>query len=126
MRVICFFVLLFSLAACDPLYHLSYSVKNETGKTVFIKFKNYPDSLTVIKPGTLHLLAVKNGVGFARGKYKSGEYQDWLFDNSIVLAMQNDSTVRKLNTSCWKYKGGLINGKATLILKENAKRITTK
>lgn len=113
-----FLFFIFMLTACDPLYELSYSVKNQTDKTAFIKFKDYPDSLMTIQPGATQLLATRRGIGFAREKYKSGEYQDWFFSNAIALSLQNDSTVRKLNTSHWKYKGGFISGAGYLILKK--------
>jgi len=118
MKALCTFLLILFFSSCDPLYHLSYSLKNETGKVVYVKFKNYPDSLLTIPPNAVAPLVTKTGVGFAREKYKSGEYQDWLFSNAIILSKENDSTVKKVKTTKWKYKGGFISGRATLTLKK--------
>jgi hypothetical protein len=106
------------LIACDPYYRMSYSVKNKTADTVYVKFKNYPDSLCVVKPGSGYVLKTQRGVGFGKEKYRSKEFQDWFSENAFMVRKFPDNSMKKVNDASWKWEGGRINGNAVLYVKK--------
>lgn len=109
------FIIVFS--GCDPFYSLSFSAKNETQAPVYIKFKDEPDSTIKIEPKMEYLFSIQNGVGFAKEKYRKGTFQDWFHDNSMIVTIVSENSVKKVKKGKWKYHGGYINGKATYHIK---------
>ncbi len=104
--------------SCDPYYKLQYSVKNQTTDTLYVKYKNFPDSLRVISPGSLCVLRDRQGVGYAKEKYKSQEFQNWFSENSILVKKTKENSIKKISESQWKYKGHRITGNAILYVKK--------
>lgn len=98
------------LFGCDPFYKISYCVKNKTTDTLYVKYKNYPDSLRVIAPGSLCVLQAKQGVGYAKEKYKSREFQNWFSENSILVKKTKENSIKKVSESEWKYEGSRVHG----------------
>lgn len=96
--------------SCDPYYKLQYCVKNQTTDTVYVKYKNFPDSLSVISPGTLCVLHTKSGVGYAKEKYKNQEFQNWFADNSILVKKTKENSIKKVSECSWKYEGSRVHG----------------
>gem|GEM_PF-6855750 len=117
MRLICFIFIAFLWTSCDPYYSLSFSAKNDSKQPVFIKFMNNPDSIIKLEPNMEQVFTVQHGVGFAKEKYRLGNYQNWFHDNSMTLKIISDSTVKKVHKAEWKYHGGYINGKGTYHIK---------
>ena len=112
------FSLLLMLIACDPYYRINYCVKNTTPDMVYVKFKNYPDSLCAVNPGAVYILKTERGVGFAKGKYKSKEFQTWFSENAFMVRKFPDNSMKKVNESKWKYEGHRISGDAVLYVKK--------
>ena len=117
MRSLTFILFIIVFSGCDPFYSLSFSAKNETQAPVYIKFKGEPDSTIMVEPQMEFFLNMQHGIGFAKGKYKKGEYQDWFHDNSIIVTIVSENSVKKVKKGKWKYHGGYINGKATYHIK---------
>jgi hypothetical protein len=118
MRYLSGFFILLLLASCDPIYTLSYSVKNKTTDTVYVKFKNYPDSLCTVKPGSAYILKTERGIGFAKEKYRNKEFQDWFKENAFMVRKFPDNTMKKVTESKWKYEGHRIVGTGVLYIKK--------
>ncbi|MBL0329852.1 MAG: hypothetical protein IPP64_10665 [Bacteroidetes bacterium] len=104
---ICVLCLLYS---CDPYYKIQYCAKNQTTDTVYVKYKNYPDSLRVIPPGALCILDSKQGVGYAKEKYKNQSFQNWFAENSIVVKKTKENAIKKISETTWKYEGARVHG----------------
>jgi hypothetical protein len=102
--------ILFLLYSCDPYYKIQYCAKNQTTDTVYVKYKNYPDSLRIIPPGSLCILDSKQGVGYAKEKYKKQSFQTWFAENSIVVKKTKENTIKKVSESSWKYEGTRVHG----------------
>lgn len=113
-----FFLLLF--AGCDPLYHLNYSVKNQTGKTLYINRKNNsyyrPSPVIIIPPDSTVLVHQSTGVGFAKEKFKKESasvaaglicFSDSVFSDSTQIMLQPG----------WKYhRSGFGLGNPVLVI----------
>ena len=85
MRFLLFIFIVVLFYGCDPYYKIQYCVKNHTTDTLYVKYMSFPDSLRVISPGSLCVLDTKQGVGYAREKYKNKEFQNWFSVNSILV-----------------------------------------
>lgn len=94
------------LLGCDPYYRIQYSLKNQTTDTVYVKYMNLPDSLTILPPGTITFLALESGIGKAKKVYKKASYQTWFKENSILIKKQSDKTLKKISQFEWKYEKG--------------------
>lgn len=105
-----FFCICLLFYSCDPYYKLQYCVKNQTTDTVYVKYMNFPDSLKVITPGSLCVLKATSGVGYAKEKYKSKEFQTWFSANSILVKKTNENSIKKVSESSWKYEGSRVHG----------------
>ncbi|MFL5762559.1 MAG: hypothetical protein ACJ77K_01375 [Bacteroidia bacterium] len=118
MKYLFCFILLISLASCDPYYKLSYCVKNKTKDTVYLKFMNYPDSLCIVKPDSTYFLRTFRGVGYAKEKYKHSGLTKELSANMIMIRKFSDNSMKKVSESTWKWEGGRIWGNAVLYVKK--------
>lgn len=96
MRTIAAGILLLLLVACDPYYELTYRVQNESAGQLVLKFKNYPDSVVRINPHAFVDLKKLDGVGYAREKYRQGDYQKWFEANALVLLIKQDHSMHHL------------------------------
>ena len=105
-----FFCICVLFYSCDPYYKLHYCVKNQTTDTVYVKYMNFPDSLNVITPGSLCVLKTTSGVGYAKEKYKSKEFQTWFSANSILVKKTKENSIKKIAESNWKYEGSRVHG----------------
>ena len=105
-----FFCICCLFYSCDPYYKLQYCVKNQTTDTVYVKYMNFPDSLRVITPGSLCMLKTTSGVGYAKEKYKSKEFQTWFSANSILVKKTKENSIKKVSESNWKYEGSRVHG----------------
>ncbi len=110
MKCIMFFCICILFYSCDPFYKLQYCVKNQTTDTIYVKYKNYPDSLSIITPGSLCVLLARQGVGYAKEKYKSQEFQNWFSENSILVKKTKENSIKKNSESAWKYEGSRVHG----------------
>ena len=110
MKYILFVCICCLFYSCDPYYKLQFCVKNQTTDTVYVKYMNFPDSLKVITPGSLCVLKATSGVGYAKEKYKSKEFQTWFSANSILVKKTKENSIKKVSESKWKYEGSRVHG----------------
>ena len=118
MKYIAFVCICCLFYSCDPYYKIQYCVKNQTTDTVYVKYKNFPDSLRVISPGSLCVLQSKTGVGYAKEKYKNKEFQNWFSENSILVKKTKENSIKKISESTWRYEGRRISGSGILYVKK--------
>lgn len=70
------FSFIFLIVGCDPLYHVHYIVKNESGKTIY--FINTLEADTVLKKnflkfGSIDTVCTHSGVGYAKPIFLEGK-----------------------------------------------------
>lgn len=110
MKYFIFFCICLLFYSCDPYYKLQYCLKNQTTDTLYVKYMNFPDSLRVISPGSLCVLDTKEGVGYAKEKYKKQEFQNWFSANSILVKKTRENSIKKVSECSWKYEGTRVHG----------------
>ena len=112
-------IFLFSviLAGCDPMYHLSYCVSNESGKTVYVCTKSKEYGVTkvdTILPGKTDTVTLNIGIGYAKPVYLDDEpdlYNRYFF---FVDPSLKDSSMFTPSTD-WTYsESKKVNGTAVI------------
>lgn len=114
-----FLILLF--AGCDPVYHLTYSVVNKSGKTIYVAAKASaasPGFVLAVPPGSSAQVSESGGVGFAREKYREN-----VGAVSGVLTYFSDSSLSDTGffrpSLEWQFhRDGLADGHATLTIRK--------
>lgn len=114
-----FLIVLF--AGCDPVYHLTYSVVNKSGKTIYIAAKaggGAPGFIIAVPPDSSARVSESGGIGFAREKYRQnvGEISGRLtyFSDSAL----SDSGFFQPGLEWQFHRDGLADGHATLIIRK--------
>ncbi len=92
--------------SCDPYYKLPYCIKNQTTDTLYVKYKNYPDSLRIVPPNGLSVLSTASGIGHSKKVYKTETFQTWFKENSLLVKKEKSNALKKVSESQWKYEKG--------------------
>lgn len=67
--------IVFSLVACDPTYHLTYAVLNDTGAPVYCvdKSKRGATSAMRVEPDSLITVYEEAGIGYAKSQFRESK-----------------------------------------------------
>jgi hypothetical protein len=97
---------------------MGFMVKNTTPDPVYIKYMNYPDSLTTVQPGWGVEIKREFGVGWAKSKFKDRHFQDWFDKNAILVRKFPDNSMKKVSETEWKYEGNRRAGAGVLYVRK--------